>query len=125
MRRFNYIIEDVREPDIQNIWLSEENLKYWTGTGWKSMIPTTMSWSNITNKPTFSKVATSGSYNDLTNKPSIPPAYSLPDATTSTRGGVLMASSVTDLAGTEDAAAICSKVNSILASLRKAGVLQS
>lgn len=36
----------------------------------------------------LSKVATSGSYNDLTNKPSIPSAYTLPKATTSTLGGI-------------------------------------
>lgn len=31
----------------------------------------TVSWSNITGKPTFATVATSGSYTDLTNKPSL------------------------------------------------------
>lgn len=41
--------------------------------------------------------------------------YILPNATTSVRGGVLMATAVTDLAGTEDAAAICTKVNALLA----------
>lgn len=33
-----------------------------------------LTWSNITEKPSFSTVATSGSYNDLSNKPSIPSA---------------------------------------------------
>lgn len=36
---------------------------------------TSVSWSDITNKPNFSKVATSGSYNDLSNKPTIPNVY--------------------------------------------------
>lgn len=36
----------------------------------------------------LSRVATSGSYNDLTNKPTIPSAYTLPKATTSTLGGI-------------------------------------
>ena len=49
--------------------------------------------------------------------------YTLPNATTSVRGGVLMATAVADLAGTEDAAAICTKVNALLAALRTAGVL--
>lgn len=31
-----------------------------------------LTWNNITDKPTFSTVATSGSYTDLTNKPTIP-----------------------------------------------------
>lgn len=49
--------------------------------------------------------------------------YTLPNATTSVRGGVLMATAVTDLAGTEDAVAICTKVNALLAALRTAGIL--
>lgn len=36
----------------------------------------------------LSTVATSGSYNDLSNKPTIPPAYTLPTASTTTLGGV-------------------------------------
>ena len=70
-------------------------------------------------------VATSGSYDDLSNKPTIPSAYILPNASTSTRGGVLMAAAVADLAGTEDAAAICTKVNALLSALRASGALQS
>lgn len=49
--------------------------------------------------------------------------YTLPNASTSERGGVLMAASVADLAGTEDASAICTKVNSLLAALRTAGII--
>ena len=51
--------------------------------------------------------------------------YTLPNASTSTRGGVLMAAAVADLAGTEDAAAICVKVNALLSALRASGALQS
>ena len=45
------------------------------------------------------------------------------NATTSVRGGVLMAASITDLAGTEDTTAICTKINALLAALRTAGIL--
>ena len=51
--------------------------------------------------------------------------YTLPNASTSARGGVLMATAVTDLAGTEDAATICTKVNALLSALRASGALQS
>ena len=51
--------------------------------------------------------------------------YTLPNASTSTRGGVLMAAAVEDLAGTEDAATICTKVNALLSALRASGALQS
>ena len=51
--------------------------------------------------------------------------YTLPNASTSARGGVLMATAVTNLAGTEDATAICTKVNALLSALRASGALQS
>ena len=51
--------------------------------------------------------------------------YTLPNASTSVRGGVLMAAAVADLTGTEDAAAICTKVNALLLALRTAGILIS
>lgn len=60
----------------------------------------TQDWSTITGKPTFATVATSGNYNDLTNKPTIPPAYSLPTASSSTLGGVKIGSNITVSSGT-------------------------
>jgi hypothetical protein len=52
----------------------------------------TVTWSDVTGKPSFATVATSGSYNDLSDKPS---AYSLPTATASVLGGVKIGSGVT------------------------------
>ncbi|MBQ5918480.1 MAG: tail fiber protein [Lachnospiraceae bacterium] len=40
-----------------------------------SGVITSVSWSDIKDKPNFSTVATSGSYNDLSNKPTIPNVY--------------------------------------------------
>lgn len=147
MRRFRDIIEDIKAPSIQNLWLNDGKLKYYGENGWqdiKGQDTPTVKWddiedkpktftpslhthtkSDITDFPTLATVATSGSYNDLSNKPDIPPAYSLPNASTSTRGGVLMAAAVADLAGTENAAAICTKVNALLSALRTAGILTS
>lgn len=147
MRRFRDIIEDIKAPSIQNLWLNGGKLKYYGENGWQDIkgqdIPTvkwddiegkpktftpsshTHTKSDITDFPTLAAVATSGSYNDLSNKPTIPSAYTLPDASTSVRGGVLMAAVVADLAGTEDAAAICTKVNDLLSALRASGALQS
>lgn len=48
----------------------------------------------------LSTVATSGSYNDLTNKPTIPSAYTLPNATSSTLGGVKIGSNISVSSGT-------------------------
>ena len=223
MRRFRDIIEDIKAPSIQNLWLNGGKLKYYGENGWqdiKGQDAPTVKWddiddkpesftpsshthtkSDITDFPTLATVATSGSYNDLSNKPTIPSAYTLPiasasalggvksattgttsgrdykvqvnsdgtmkvnvpwtdtnttynaatpsanglmsatdkskldnivsnannytlpNATTSVRGGVLMVASITDLAGTEDATEICTKINALLAALRTAGIL--
>lgn len=147
MRRFRDIIEDIKAPSIQNLWLNGGKLKYYGENGWqdiKGQDAPTVKWddiddkpesftpsshthtkSDITDFPTLAAVATSGSYNDLSDKPDIPPVYSLPNASTSTRGGVLMATAVANLAGTEDATAICTKVNALLSALRASGALQS
>lgn len=59
----------------------------------------------------------------IKNKPSIPPAYTLPAATTSVLGGVKQAAKQTDLAGDADAAAIVTGVNALMAALRDAGIM--
>lgn len=46
-------------------------------------------WANLTGKPTLANVATSGNYNDLSNTPA---SYTLPAATNSTLGGVIVGS---------------------------------
>lgn len=225
MRKFRDIIEDIKAPSVQNLWLNGGKLKYYGEKGWqdiKGQDAPTVKWddiedkpktfapsshthtkSDITDFPTLAAVAVSGSYNDLSNKPTIPPAYTLPiasasalggvkssttgttsgrdynveinddgtmkvnvpwvdlnttyevasssanglmssadknkldgiaanannytlpNASTSVRGGVLMATAVADLAGTEDATAICTKVNALLSALRASGALQS
>ena len=48
----------------------------------------------------LSAVATSGSYNDLSNKPTIPSAYTLPNATSSTLGGVKIGNNISVTNGT-------------------------
>lgn len=48
----------------------------------------------------LSAVAKSGSYNDLSNKPTIPAAYTLPNATSSTLGGVKVGGNISVSNGT-------------------------
>ena len=117
MRRFRDIIEDIKAPSIQNLWLNGGKLKYYGENGWqdiKGQDAPTIKWddiedkpktfapsshthtkSDITDFPTLAAVATSGSYNDLSNKPTIPSAYTLPVATASVLGGVKSATTGT------------------------------
>lgn len=48
----------------------------------------------------FANVAFSGAYDDLTGKPTIPAAYTLPNATSSTLGGVKIGSNISVSSGT-------------------------
>lgn len=203
MRRFRDIIESPFPVPTNALWLKGSDLKGFINGKWVTIgnDKGKISWNDILDKPEFATVATSGSYNDLSDKPDIPPAYTLPiasstilggvkssttgttsgrdynveinsdgtmkvnvpwvdtnttynvatetanglmsstdkskldniadnannytlpNASASVRGGVLMAAAVADLAGTEDAAAICTKVNALLAALRTAGIL--
>ena len=51
-------------------------------------VAVTGDYSDLIGTPTLSTVATTGSYEDLLDKPVIPPAYVLPQATSSVLGGV-------------------------------------
>ena len=117
MRRFRDIIEDIKAPSIQNLWLNGGKLKYYGENGWqdiKDQDTPTVKWddiddkpesftpsshthtkSDITDFPTLATVATSGSYDDLSNKPTIPSAYTLPIASASALGGVKSATTGT------------------------------
>lgn len=123
MRRLNAIIESAYPPSTNDLWIDRGWVKYFRNGQWVTLCNNSVNWGDITDVPEFSEVATSRSYNDLTDKPVIPPAYTLPNASLSERGGVLMAGSVADLEGTEDTAAICTKINNLLGALRASGVL--
>lgn len=171
MRRFRDIIEDVKAPNTDNLWISNGELKYFSNGIWTSLgnneedsneedssvsfpkevilngiafqsntgqvklnypiydAETGMSSSNFATiqaaSPTGAGVMSSTDKIKLNGIEAEANKYSLPDATTSVRGGILMAASVANLTGTEDTAAICTKINDLLAALRTAGVLQS
>lgn len=117
MRRFRGIIEDIKAPGIQDLWLNGGKLKYYGEKEWqdiKGQDAPTVKWddiddkpesftpsshahtkSDITDFPASAAVATSGSYDDLSNKPAIPSAYTLPIASASALGGVKSATTGT------------------------------
>lgn len=126
MRRLNGIVESEFAPSKYDMWLFKGSLKYFGPSGWadiQAAIGGSVEWDDILNKPTFATVATSGSYNDLSNKPNIPPAYTLPKATTSTIGGVLQATNVSDLAASANLETTVTKVNAILSALKVADIM--
>lgn len=126
MKRFNGIVESEFAPSKYDMWLFKGSLKYFGPSGWadiQAAIGGSVDWDDITNKPDFATVATSGSYNDLSDKPTIPPAYTLPAATTSAIGGVKKATNVANLAGGAELAAVVTQVNAILSALKVADIM--
>lgn len=111
-------------PDINSVWLYKGTMKYFNNGEWETIGggATSVDWDDITNKPDFA-VATSGSYNDLSDKPTIPPAYTLPAATTSVIGGVKKATNVANLASGAELAAVVTQVNAILSALKVADIM--
>lgn len=112
-------------PDINSVWLYKGTAKYFNNGEWVTISggATSVDWDDITNKPDFATVATSGSYNDLSDKPTIPPAYTLPAATTSVIGGVKKATNVANLASGAELAAVVTQVNAILSALKVADIM--
>lgn len=126
MKRFNGIVESEFAPSKYDMWLFKGSLKYFGPSGWadiQAAIGGSVDWDDITNKPDFATVATSGSYNDLSDKPTIPPAYTLPAATTSAIGGVKKATNVGNLATGAELAAVVTQVNAILSALKVADIM--
>lgn len=126
MKRFNGIVESEFAPSKYDMWLFKGSLKYFGPSGWadiQAAIGGSVDWDDITNKPDFATVATSGSYNDLSDKPTIPPAYTLPAATTSAIGGVKKATNVGNLASGAELEAVVTQVNAILSALKVADIM--
>lgn len=126
MKRFNGIVESEFAPSKYDMWLFKGSLKYFGPSGWadiQAAIGGSVDWDDITNKPDFATVATSGSYNDLSDKPTIPPAYTLPAATTSAIGGVRKATNVGNLATGAELATVVTQVNAILSALKVADIM--
>lgn len=70
----SHVVSDITDfPTIPTKLSQLENdMGFGSGSGG---VITSISWTNITDKPNFATVATSGSYNDLSNKPTIPKVY--------------------------------------------------
>ena len=109
-------------PNPNDIFTDGGRTWLWDGTTWKIYSSTTsgiglnnlsvttasvgtaaLSYNNTTGvftytPPNLATVATSGAYNDLTGKPTIPPAYTLPTASTTVLGGVKVDGSTINIA---------------------------
>lgn len=123
MKTIRTLVISPNAPDTNSVWLNKGTAKYFNNGEWTAIGNDSIEWDNIKDKPEFSKVATSGNYNDLSNKPTIPPPYNLPAATPDTIGGVCQLINIPQLIPGTQLDSVVSAINSILLSLKTAGIM--
>lgn len=123
MKTIRTLVISPNAPDTNSVWLNKGTAKYFNNGEWTAIGNDSIEWDNVKDKPEFSKVATSGNYNDLSNKPTIPPPYSLPAATLDTIGGVCQLINIPQLIPGTQLDSVVSAINSILLSLKTAGIM--
>lgn len=123
MKTIRTLVISPNAPDTNSVWLNKGTAKYFNNGEWTAIGNDSIEWDNVKDKPEFSKVATSGNYNDLSNKPTIPPPYNLPAATPDTIGGVCQLINIPQLIPGVQLDSVVSAINSILLSLKTAGIM--
>jgi hypothetical protein len=123
MKTIRTLVISPNAPDTNSVWLNKGTAKYFNNGEWTAIGNDSIEWDNVKDKPEFSKVATSGNYNDLSNKPTIPPPYNLPAATPDTIGGVCQLINIPQLIPGTQLDSVVSAINSILLSLKTAGIM--
>lgn len=123
MKTIRTLVISPNAPDTNSVWLNKGTAKYFNNGEWTAIGNDSIEWDNVKDKPEFSKVATSGNYNDLSNKPTIPPPYNLPAATPDTIGGVCQLINIPQLIPGTQLDPVVSAINSILLSLKTAGIM--
>lgn len=123
MKTIRTLVISPNAPDTNSVWLNKGTAKYFNNGEWTAIGNDSIEWDNVKDKPEFSKVATSGNYNDLSNKPTIPPPYNLPAATPDTIGGVCQLINIPQLILGTQLDSVVSAINSILLSLKTAGIM--
>lgn len=123
MKTIRTLVISPNAPDTNSVWLNKGTAKYFNNGEWTAIGNDSIEWDNIKDKPEFSKVATSGNYNDLSNKPTIPSPYNLPAATPDTIGGVCQLINIPQLIPGTQLDSVVSAINSILLSLKTAGIM--
>lgn len=123
MKTIRTLVISPNASDTNSVWLNKGTAKYFNNGEWTAIGNDSIEWDNVKDKPEFSKVATSGNYNDLSNKPTIPPPYNLPAATPDTIGGVCQLINIPQLIPGTQLDSVVSAINSILLSLKTAGIM--
>ena len=116
MRRFRDIIEDIKAPSTQSLWLDNGELKVYGTKGWTPLNNTSEDIQKLEEKVnSLDKEVEQIKDN----------SYTLPAATKTTIGGVKAGINIVDIANPDDATApqVAGVLNTLLGQLRACGIL--
>ena len=134
MRRFRDIIEDIKAPSTQSLWLNNGELKVYGTKGWAPLNDTSKDIQGLEEKvdsldkevgqikKELSIDGEVSKINEFTLKDN---SYTLPAATKTTIGGVKAGINIVDIANPDNATApqVAGVLNTLLGQLRACGIL--
>lgn len=121
MRRFRDIIEDIKAPSTQSLWLNNGELKVYGTKGWTSLNDTSEDRQELEEKVNSLDKEVEQIKKELSKDNS----YTLPAATKTTIGGVKAGINIVDIANPDNATApqVAGVLNTLLGQLRACGIL--
>lgn len=119
MRRFRDIIEDIKAPSTQSLWLNNGELKVYGTKGWTPLNDTSEDIQELEEKV--------NSLDKEVGQIKKDNSYTLPAATKTTIGGVKAGINIVDIANPDNATApqVAGVLNTLLGQLRTCGILIS
>ena len=134
MRRFRDIIEDIKAPSTQSLWLNNGELKVYGTKGWTPLNDTPEDRQELEEKvdslgKEVGQIKKELSIDDEVSKISEftlkDNSYTLPAATKTTIGGVKAGINIVDIANPDNATApqVAGVLNTLLGQLRACGIL--
>ena len=122
MRRFIDIIEDIKAPSTQSLWLNNRELKIYGTKGWTSLNDTSEDRQELEEKVDSLDKEVGQIKKELKDY-----TYTLPAATKTTLGGIKAGTNIVNIADIDSATApqVAGVVNTLLNQLRAAGILIS
>lgn len=134
MRRFRDIVEDIKAPSTQSLWLNNGELKVYGTNGWTPLNGTSGDRQELEEKVNSldeevgqikKELSTDGEVSKISEFTLKDNSYTLPAATKTTIGGVKAGINIVDIANPDNATApqVAGVLNTLLGQLRACGIL--
>ena len=134
MRRFRDIIEDIKAPSTQSLWLNNGELKVYGIKGWTPLNDTSEDIQELEEKVNSldkevgqikKELSIDGEVSKISEVTLKDNSYTLPAATKTTIGGVKAGINIVDIANPDNATApqVAGVLNTLLGQLRACGIL--